>query len=537
MPKGKFAIPVGFTLFFWWVTPHLIYDRNGDLFSGHPNVWGDWSAHFAYTAHFAFKPVSLWFTNNPIFVGGKLHYPFLFNLFSSLLVRTGVEIGAALQITSFLTMSGSVWLLYFFFRKVTGRGGLALGLIFLGGGLGWALYLRDLFTGGNLFDSLLFPPREYGHLHELGLAVGGALPCLWFPQRSLTLAVVASVPFFAVLASSEAPRREKQIACGLLAGLLPLIHVHTLLCVVVLLGCFVVEKRKTALAFLPTIFSFLGTAALCWVTYHHDSPGTSFLTFQPWWLAGNPGTAANRMGWIVFWIWNWSLFLPLVISTFVWVRPVRARFMVAAGALLFLVANFIRFQPWDWDNTKIFFWAYVFMIPAAIQALEKIAARKRGALIMGVALAVLLGTGFLDAMRFFSPHRTSFLFFSRAEQRWGKRLREAIPPTAVVLTSNDAHDWVVSLAGRQVVMGYPGWLWSYGLPGVEREQEVKAFFANLPGGEKFLEKYGVTHITLDQKMRTAYGVDEKRFAGFPEVWSEPGLTVYAVPSTPGGPPR
>lgn len=538
MSKRTLAVPLGFTIFFLWVTTNLIFTRDGDLYSGQANVWGDFAAHFAYTAHFAFKPVDLWFSTNPIFAGGKLHYPFLINLFSSLLVRMGMDIGTSLKVTSFLAMSGAVWLLYFFFRRITGRGGLSLILIFLGGSLGWTIYLRDLFTNGNFFDNLLFPPLEYGHLNDLGLSVGGTLSCLWFPQRGLPLAVIAATPLFMVLASETASRRAKQVAVGLLAGLLPIIHVHTLVCVTTLVGCFIVDKRKSALPYWPALLSFILTAAFFWIAYHHDSPGTSFLTWQPWWLASHPNTPANRMGWLVFWIWNWSIFLPLVIAAGIWAKPLRARFVILAGVVLFLVANFVRFQPWDWDNTKILFWAYVFMLPAVIQLFEKLRSIKHGKLLVRACVLLTVATGCLDALRLFSPSRTSYLFFSKKEQAWAERLREKIPPDAVVLSSNDAHDWVVSLAGRQVVMGYPGWLWSYGLPATEREQELRDYIKHESWSIDFLAKHRVTHIALDRKMRTAYAMtDYERFAGLPVVWQEPELTVYAIPPKPVEPPR
>ncbi len=528
MSKKQLAVPIGFTLFFLWVTCHLIYVRNGDLVAGHPNVWADYAAHYAYTAHFAFKPLGLWFSHNPIFVGGKLHYPFLINLFSSLLVRVGLEIGTALKITSFLAMSGAAWLLYFFFRKILGRGGLALVLIFLGGNLGWMLYARDLFTGGDFWGALLFPPKEYGHLNDLGLSVGGTLSCLWFPQRGLPLAVIASVPLFFVLSSQSGVSRRKQIGAGLLAGLLPIIHVHTLVCVTVLLACFIVDRRKEIFVFLPVLLSFFLAAAFWWILYHYDSPSASFLTYQPWWLASNPGTAAERMGWLVFWIWNWSIFLPLVITSFFWVKPQGTRFFATAGAALFIAANFIRFQPWDWDNTKIFFWSYLFLTPAVVQVLEKLSSIRYGRLLTRGLVFLLIATGALDALRFASPSRTSLEFFTKQEQAWAQKLKAMTPVDAVILSSNNPHDWVASLAGRQVVMGYTGWLWSYGLPGMEREQEVRAFFANSPDGEKLLTKYGVTHITIDQKTLAAYEVDEKHMANYPVVWAEPGVTVYRV---------
>src|SRR6202011_147777 len=56
------------------------------------------------------------------------------------------------------------------------------------------------------------------------------------------------------------------------------------------------------------------------------------------------------------------LFLPRGID--VWRTRFRMRQMLLPAVAMFILCAFVRFAPWDWDNTKLFFWAYMLMMVA-----------------------------------------------------------------------------------------------------------------------------------------------------------------------------
>src|SRR5207248_11415394 len=89
-------------------------------------------------------------------------------------------------------------------------------------------------------------------------------------------------------------------------------------------------------------------------------------------VPGHPGAPPDHqypswlIGWVSgadwppwFWIKNTGLFWPLLLLALL--SPLalrgRVRLLIAPYSLVFLVANLVKFQPWDWDNSKLLvFW-------------------------------------------------------------------------------------------------------------------------------------------------------------------------------------
>jgi hypothetical protein len=89
-------------------------------------------------------------------------------------------------------------------------------------------------------------------------------------------------------------------------------------------------------------------------------------------VPGDPGAPPDHqyprwlIGWVSgavfppwFWIKNTGLFWPLLLLALLSPLALRGRIrlLIAPFSLVFLVANLVKFQPWDWDNSKLLvFW-------------------------------------------------------------------------------------------------------------------------------------------------------------------------------------
>src|SRR5258705_8767604 len=73
-----------------------------------------------------------------------------------------------------------------------------------------------------------------------------------------------------------------------------------------------------------------------------------------------------------FCLLNFVLFLPASLALLVYLlipaNPLardakqRIRFLFLPAAIVFIACSVIKFAPWEWDNTKLFFWAYLVMM-------------------------------------------------------------------------------------------------------------------------------------------------------------------------------
>jgi hypothetical protein len=235
----------------------------------------------------------------------------------------------------------------------------------------------------------------------------------------------------------------------------------------------------------------------------------------------------------LFWLKNWGFMTPLALVGFGYliIRKQHRDLMIYGGFLLaFVAANIIKFQPSTWDNSKVFLWVYLGFSFMAAKILSVIWKRVLGGKVLAVVLFVVLGfSGFLDLARVMDTKKNSFVMISKAEIELAGKLREISEYDDLVLTSDYHLHWVPVMSGRRILMGYRGWLWSYGINYSQREREIFEMYSGLEDGERLLRDYGVDFVVFDDKVVKEFEADEAGFSQKYElVISAPGYRVYRL---------
>ena len=100
-------------------------------------------------------------------------------------------------------------------------------------------------------------------------------------------------------------------------------------------------------------------------------------------------------------------------------------------------------------------------------------------------------------------------------------------PDDLVLCSDHHHHWVPSLSGRPVLLGYRGWLMSYGFDYRGVERDVRTMLAGKPGAAELLERYEVEFVVIGETEHRDYGADEQYFLDRHDlVLEEAGYKVF-----------
>jgi hypothetical protein len=107
----------------------------------------------------------------------------------------------------------------------------------------------------------------------------------------------------------------------------------------------------------------------------------------------------------------------------------------------------------------------------------------------------------------------------------GERLSRVIPPSALVLNVPATHAPLSLVTGRAVVMGFGGWIYSYGIPFQDTERDVHAMLA---GDAALLVRYGVDFV-VDDKHFPALNTAWYRLH-YPVVLDDDRWTVYRLKS-------
>ena len=603
------------------VFAHTVYSDASGLEAGYPTVWADWSQHLTTAASFAtganIPPV------NPLFSGTTLLYPFLPDFHAATLTTLGLAPGLALAIPGGILMLVIGLLVVALGRRLglgMGAGVIAVLICFIGGGLGFIGAFSDACTshgftatqctlqyvvthpgtgisiiGWTLHDlpgTIAAQPRAYDGLPS----DGGTAPlpnmqwytplmAWWLPQRTLLFGFAAAISvLLLVLAGASSPGRswEPFVLAGLLVGLLPIVHVQTLIALVILLLALLWRRRRREwLALLGVAVAVGGVRLAQLVLSQHGAPVTPYGTnvypwLEPGWLS-NLGTASNPSGrldfsignllsggvqtmgmvgtaaWWGFWIGNLGIAVPMLLFVTIaaaarlggaqvgraTTRAFPAPLLeLALGALvIFAASNLVVFQSWNWDNTKLLVYWYLVMalLIGALAASWWRRAWPRVA--AAVLVAPVLLTGALVVLRLLpwtpAPDAITgpYTVANAQEVQLASTIERVTPKGAVVLTFGRPNDPLLAVAGRIGVMGYGGWLWSYGISFETRYNDVRSMYTGCASTPatcpvfSLLRRYHISFVEIDDRVNDPGAID-------PQVgivwWRDQGLPVVAI---------
>jgi len=243
------------------------------------------------------------------------------------------------------------------------------------------------------------------------------------------------------------------------------------------------------------------------------------LRWLPGWLADFP---PHHDGPPWFWLKNTGLFIPSLVAAQLWAGTVPATFAVrfAPVWLWFLVPNFWVFQPWEWDNTKFFMFWFLFGALMVGALLVRLASRGVEGAVLAAALALVLClSGGLDLARALDRSQMTATFIDSDGLAVAAWARDHTPPKAIFAVAPQHNEPVAALAGRRVLAGYGGWLWSYGLSDwIPRTDEEKKILAGDPAAPELVRREHVGYVVI--------GPQELAFGANAGYWSAHGEIVY-----------
>jgi hypothetical protein len=584
----RFAYYAGFFLLFWLFFDKTMFMWNDAIHTGGSQNLGDLPYHlgtiFSFTDGSNFPP------QNPSWAGAKYTYPFIADFLSACFVRLGADVRSAMMVQNIAWAFSLFVILESFVVNLTGNklaGRIAPVLLFLSGGLGFIWFAEDLSTSGKgLYDFVMNLPKDYTIQDKFRW--GNSLVVLFMTQRSLLLGMPLTVlvlgylwkvfaseetadaktqsepdagkeqSFLDKVTASQRRRVAASLLVGLLAGTLPMIHMHSLVVLFVVTAfLFVVRPAK----WLEWIAFGVGVAAvaipeLVWLMTGTATETTKFFG----WHFGWDKREAN---FVWFWFTNTGLFFP-VLAAGIWVYLNRERLQKSHSAMwgrgaaakkqkkaeqddppaerrpvvtlllfyipfafLFIVSNAVKLAPWEWDNIKILIYWFAGSLPLVSLALAwaweqnkvlKIAA--------GVCIAVLIFSGSLDVWRTVSG-QIKYGVFEPDAVKIAELVKQKTDPKALFLNAPTFNSPVV-LTGRQSVMRYSGHLSSHGIDYYPRETEVKQIYQGGGVAEVLLKKYNVDYVMFSPEERNTLKGNEEFFKKFPVLAESGQYRVYKV---------
>ena len=520
------------------------------------STYGDLSLHLAITTSAVNASFPL---QNNLLLGAALAYPYLSDTVATSLYMLGFSLPMAMAFTGTLfcafAFSGYV-LLASELCKRRGAAALAVLLLFLNGGLGFFYTLSGTVENGvktTVWDNLHTVMTGYyktptNQPDPYNLRWVNIICDMLVPQRSFAGGWAMLMPILLLILPPlakrrRAPMREMALA-GVMAGGLPLLHTHSFLALglasIGFCGYAVLEapKGEKLTAFKPFLWFggiavILALPQLVPLAFAQATGSDHFLRFQFNWC-NNRGGAGLVEPYFWFYIKNIGIpYLLIILALFQRKKEnpdaIRQYRFIAAGAFfILLVAEFILFQPNEYDNNKLIYVWFLLCLPMAADYLITLYEKLRGlggrrVLAVLVLIVCFLSAGLTVAREVVSDYQA----YTKEDVTAAAFIRDNTPEHSVFVTGTQHLNPAASLAGRTIVCGTDLYLYFHGYSTADRKRAVAAFYQSPAETLSFLAEYGVDYVYVSSWERSSYSVDEAALdALFPRVYeSQSGGTV------------
>ncbi|MEK6336238.1 MAG: hypothetical protein AABM67_15025 [Acidobacteriota bacterium] len=557
----------------WLIFSRAMLEKPEGIFTGVLNNFGDLPFHLSVITRFAFG--ENFPPEDPTFAGVRFTYPFITDFISAMFVRAGASLRDSMFIENWILGIALIGVIHRFGQRLLRNRTAAILtplLVVLNGGFGWAMIFTDVAQGERgVFQVLAHLKHSYTILPDgaAGWRWGNAVTSLLVTQRGFLLGIPLAVIVFTqwwtaspndaegksekVKGKQEEPRNKKEpriveparadslfsfsfyllrssrrmLAAGVVAGLLPLIHAHSFIAVMLVGTCLALinlRRWRMWLVFLVTA-TLIALPQMLWSTHGSAVNMRAFIAWQFGWDSGT-----ENFFW--FWLKNTGLFIPLLIAALLWRRENylvsrRLLFFYLPFTLCFIIPNLVKLAPWVWDNVKILFYWWIASAPLVALLLARLWEGSIGSRVLAATFFVILTlAGGLDVFALVT-RQGEYGEFDRDGVNFAEMIKQRTPPRATILHA-PVHNTPVFLTGRRSLMGYPGHIWTHGLDYGPRERDIKQIYAGEPDAAYLLEKYGVDYVVVDPQELSAMKVNAAFFSRYREVANIGEYHLYKI---------
>ena len=523
---------------------HVLREVDGALHVGQ-STYGDLCLHLGIATSLrnaAFPP------DYSILKGTLLGYPFLSDsmvtsmlLFGGGLAESFVVTGTLMMVLVYLGFVIFAWQL----TKRPAAVVLSFLLLFCNGGLGFLYVLDGVFKDPTMlrevFTGFYHAPTN---MPDLNLRWVNVVCDMMIPQRTLLGGWTLLLPALYLLVTAVRERSLPAFAIlGIWAGAMPMVHSHSFLALGLLsagaMAYTALRADREHRDGLLKGFLLYGALAvvlalpqlMTWTFPQTIGGGSLTLRFN--WV-NNQGDGTLIDGYFWFWIKNVGPIYLMMVPAALSCKKGSTGRMLALGALaIYAIAELIQFQPNPYDNNKLFYVAFMAMLPLIGRYLMKLWEALKGVRGRALAAACFIAASTLSgALTYGREIVSDYQLFNASEVEAAAFIQENTPEKAMFLTGSQHDNPVAALTGRYIVCGTGSYLYYHGIRYLEHQANLRLMYEEPAAHEALFEQYGVDYIYLSSYERSDYDVDMDYFDRHGElVFDSFGVQIYALSET------
>ncbi len=271
---------------------------------------------------------------------------------------------------------------------------------------------------------------------------------------------------------------------------------------------------------LPILFTFTFTQA----------SGDNFVRGFFNWNNSNPETMDN---YLLFYIKNMGIMFVLPILVLLAGSKKQIQTMMPA-IFLWLISEFVLFQPNPYDNNKLMLVSYFFFCVASADFVWDTVPKlfQKGIRIVRpilVTLVVIIGT-LAAALTMGREAVADYELYGADYVRLCKWVEKNTEPSDIFLTANNHNNAIASLTGRNIVCGSGSFLYFHGLDYAQQENDVRQMYEISETRDDLLEQYNVSYIVIGSCETNTYAINDlaSMMEEYEVVYNKDGILVLAV---------
>lgn len=531
------ALPV-FLLMTFMLCTHTLREEGGALYTGQ-STYGDMNLHLGIVTGLVDAAYPPEYTLLP---GTLLGYPFLADAFSASLYMMGMPLRAAFLVPGVLMSALVPWGFVMLSWEMTRSERaviLSCALMFLNGGFGFAYIFDQVGRDPTRLQEMMTGfYKAPANLVDDNVRWVNVLVDMMLPQRTLLAGWMLLLPALWLLTRAVREQNTgKFIALGVWAGAMPMVHTHSFMALgLISAGAMIYAlllARREARARLFVGFAAYGILAvglalpqlLTW-TFPQTLGGHS-LAVRFNWANNQGGRLVDEYFW--FWLKNVGPVLLVLVPAAVY-APKRSRMLALGALVIFIVAELFQFQPNEYDNNKLFYGAYMVMMPLAARYLvavyDKLSDLPGRRFLAGVFVAVAVCSGALSVAR---ECVSNYRLYGPGEVQAAAYINEETEQTAVFLTGQQHNNAVATLTGRRIVCGTPTFLYFHGVDYSQQQQAARLMYEAPLENQALFKQYDVAYVYISSYELANFSVDEEGIASLGRlVFDEEGVRIYAL---------
>ncbi|MGI6160594.1 MAG: hypothetical protein ACOYJD_01040 [Christensenellales bacterium] len=507
---------------------HTLLERGGALYCGQ-STYGDMPLHLGFITSIStqgfFPPVY------SILPGTAVGYPFLSDSVSSTFLTLGATLKTAYilpMIWALFVVFAGAWAMLSAWLKNRRATIIAYVLFFLGSGFGFIYFLDGARLDPNIFTRIFTAFYEMPtNLVGENIVWVNVINDMLVPQRATLFGWAMLFPCLYLLYKSAFEGQNHFIQLSVFAGLMPLIHTHSFLALAIISAawCVVYFIRKgwrdTLSAWLPylVIVLILALPQLIAFTFKQSSAEGFIRPHFNWINEKDP--------WLWFYIKNIGIPFILLLPALVFANR-RDRRVYTGAALIWLICEFVVFQPNLYDNNKLLLIWHFFTCGIVGKLLAKLYRRMAGIRGRGILAATVMFFCVFSSMLSLTREVVSeYQQFSADHVAASEYIKDNAPADALFLTADNHNNAVSSLTGRNIVCGTPSFLFFHGINYNDSHIAARLMFDSA-SFDALNSYYDVDYVFISSYERTFAPGADFDFSRY-KLWYENGdIKIYAI---------